>query len=358
MAVNKSYLIAGVAIVAIGLWFVVNAVTKEPAKPASSFAEAESPTPSVVIRLVRAQEHPRVLELYGRTEPNRDVSIKAATAGLVVSTPVVEGRIIGRGTTLCRQDVDARQALVDQATANYKSREFDLKSTQTLVDKGYKSAIQLENLKAQMDGARASVKQAEIELDNINMRAPFKGLFTEQLAEVGDYLAPGQACGRLLEMDPLVITGDLTENQVGTVKVGQVTQVVLATGETVTGKIRFINPAANPATRTFRFEIETPNPDYAIKGGVTATVRLETGMTAAHRVPGRVLSLGDEGRVGVRYLDSADRVVFATVETLDEDAEGVWVTGLPDPARIIVQGQDYVSEGVVVEPTLETGSAL
>lgn len=356
MKINTSYLISGLAIVLIALWFLANTGGTKSDNTTSKPKAEETALPTVIIQTVSAVDHPRTLDIYGRTEPNRTVSVKAETAGLVVATPVSEGRIIGAGTIICRQDVDARQALVDQANANLKSREFDFKSTQTLVKKGYRSAIQLENLKAQVDGARASVMQANIELDNVNMRAPFKGLFTEQIAEVGDYLSPGQACGRLLEMNPLVITGELTESQVGSVEIGQETTVHLATGHMVKGQIRFINPTANPSTRTFRFEIATPNDDYALKGGVTASVKLETGFIKAHRIPGRILSLGTQGDVGVRYLDDVNRVRFTKVQTIDEDGDGVWVTGLPDTARVIVQGQDYVSEGVEVSPQTQSGS--
>jgi multidrug efflux system membrane fusion protein len=93
---------------------------------------------------------------------------------------------------LCRQDVDARQANLDQARANLEARQLDYQSSKTLVEKGSRSAGQLKSLQAAVDGAMASVKQAEIELDNVNMRAPFSGIFDLQMAEVGDYLLPGQ----------------------------------------------------------------------------------------------------------------------------------------------------------------------
>ena len=353
MKINASYIIAGLLIVLIGLWFLLNkggrSSDANQTNPAVQAEKVDKP-PQVIVQRITAQNHPNVLELYGRSEPNRNVAIKAETAGIVVATPVREGKIISKGTILCRQDVDARQAIVDQARANLKSRDYDFKATQTLVNKGFRSATQLESQKALVDGAKAALVQAEIELDNVNMRAPFKGLITKQIAETGDYLAPGQACAQLLEMNPLIVTGDLTESQVGHVKLGLLTQIDLATGQSVMGKVRFIDPSANAATRTFRFEIEVPNPDYALKGGVTASVKLLIGEVMAHRIPGRILSLGASGDVGVRYLTDDNRVHFKTVQTIDEDGDGVWVTGLPETTRIIVQGQDYVSEGVKVDP--------
>jgi len=351
MKINSSYLFAILAVVGIGVWFWVNSGDDSNATaPVITPAQTERSAPTVVVERREATEHQNSFKLFGRTEANREVAVKAETAGLVISTPVTEGRRIAKGTVLCRQDVDARQANVDQALANLKAREFDLNSTQTLVDKGFRSAIQLQSEKAALDGAIAAVKQAEIELDNVNMRAPFSGVFDSQMAEVGDYLAPGQPCGNLIELNPLIVVVELTETQIGKIKLGQTASIDLVTGESVTGTIRFIEAKANSSTRTFRTEIDVPNPNYTLKGGVTATVSVKAGTTMAQHVPSKILALGDDGSVGVRYVDSQDRVGFANVTQIDEDEDGIWVTGLPKSTRIIIEGQDYVSVGTAVEP--------
>ena len=351
MKINKSYLFAAGAFLAIALWFWYNSGREDnsppPAKPA---IEQSTTIPTVVVEAREAEDHQNAFNLYGRTEANREVELKAKTAGLVVSTPVTEGRRIKTGTTICRQDVDARQANLDQALATLEARMLDYQSSKTLVDKGYRSSVQLKSLQAAVDGAQASVKQAEIELDNVNMRAPFSGVFDSQMAEVGDYLLPGQACGRLIEMNPLIVSIELTETQVGEIKIGQTAEVKLATGENVTGKIRFVEANANSATRTFRTEIQVPNTNYALKGGVTATVKIKSGTVKAQHVPSKILTLDSDGTLGVRYVNYDNRVGFAVVKQIDEDNDGIWVTGLPDSTRIIVQGQDYVSVGTEVDP--------
>ena len=353
MKINTSYLFAGIAVVAIALWFVVNSRENSKAPPrAKTTITVKQTVPTVIYEARLAEQHKNRFSLFGRTEANREVDVKAKTAGLVIAAPITEGRRIAKGTVICRQGVDARQAVLDQMIAGLKSREADLNATKILVEKGFKSAIQLDSDKAVVDGARASVKQAEIELDNVNMRAPFAGVYEKQTAEIGDFLSPGQSCGRVIEMNPLVVTIDLTENQVGFVKLGQDADIELVTGESLTGKVRYIESKANASTRTFRTEISVPNPDYALKGGVTATVSIQTDITMAQHVPAKILSLDQDGSVGVRYLDINDIVRFARVKTIDEDANGMWVTGLPDETRIITQGQDFVAIGTQANPSL------
>ena len=61
-----------------------------------------------------------------------------------------------------------------------------------------------------------------------------------------------------------------------------------------------------------------------------------------------MLSLNSEGELGVRIVETGNRVRFVAVELLSDDGEQVWVGGLPDPADVIVLGQDFVADGTVV----------
>ena len=190
MKISRSLYIAIAAILLIMIWFFVHAGkhdqdAQQPAQP-----EIEEEPITVVTENRTASDHQIIYQLYGRTEANREVSVKAETAGLIVSTPLTEGRRVRRGAVVCRQDIDARQALVDQARAGLKTRELEHRATKTLVEKGYRSETQAATALAALDGARASVKQAEIELDNVNMRAPFAGIFEQQIQKSATILDP------------------------------------------------------------------------------------------------------------------------------------------------------------------------
>jgi multidrug efflux system membrane fusion protein len=354
MKLNTSYIIAGTLVLLGGIWFAVNNSGEEEslpvATPAIAKESARRAMPTVQVRRITAQEHPNVLELYGQTRANREVALKAQTMGLVAQVLVNEGDRVRQGQTICRQDLNARQAQVEQAKASLRAIETDLNAARILSEKGFQSATRVTAFEAQLDGAKAALKQAEIEADNINIRAPFSGIWERQDAQIGDYLSPGMSCGLLVDLSPLKVDAQLTEAQLGKVARGDTASIQLATGETITGKIAFIEAKADPSTRTFRSEIHVPNDDLALKAGVTGTVRIKSGLTLAHQVPGNILAIADNGDVGIRYIDGSNIVRFASVETIDEDANGLWVTGLPESVRIITQGQDFVSVDMEVNP--------
>ena len=354
MKLNTSYIIAGSLVLLGGIWFAVNnSGEAEPlpvATPATAKESARRAMPTVQVQRITAREHPNVLELYGQTRANREVALKAQTMGLVAEVLVKEGNRVRQGQTICRQDLNARQAQVDQAKASLRAIETDLNAARVLAEKGFQSEARVTGFEAQLDGAKAVLKQAEIEADNINIRAPFSGIWERQDAQIGDYLSPGMSCGLLVDLSPLKVDAQLTETQLGKVARGDIATIQLATGENITGKIAFIEAKADPSTRTFRAEIHVPNDDLALKAGVTGTVRIKSGLTLAHQVPGNILAIADSGDVGIRYIDGSNIVRFASVETIDEDANGLWVTGLPETVRIITQGQDFVSVDMEVNP--------
>jgi multidrug efflux system membrane fusion protein len=354
MKLKTPYLIAFAVSVLIVLWFVYGSIVRDTVKSEPEEVTFKSPIPTVVIDRLKSETHEIYINLHGQTEPDREVSVKAETAGLIVRTPLTEGQHVKRGAIICQQDVDARQALVDQANAQLRARELEYTAAQKLVDKGYQSSTQALAALAALDGARAAVKQTEIELGNVIMRVPFNGIFEQQLAEVGDYLSPGQPCGLLVDLDPLVVTGEVTEKQVRLLSIGKSAHIELATGETLSGKIRFVEARANPATRTFRIEVAVPNKDLSLKAGVSATIKLSAGETQAHLIPANVLTLDDKGSIGVRYLDANKKVYFTRVTIIDESLDGVWVINLPTYTDLIIRGQDFVSEGITVNTQYDT----
>jgi multidrug efflux system membrane fusion protein len=349
MKLKSSHLVAAGIAGAVVLLFLVGGLVasfgKDDKGEAEAAASAKVQDPLVQVSLVPESRQPYVVSVRGRTEANRVVIVRAETAGPVAATPAREGGFVARGAVLCRISTDARQASLDQARAMQKTRVLEKEASDRLAAQGYRSQTQVLAAQANLDGANAQVRQAEVLLDQVNIRAPFSGVFDRREAEVGTYLAPGGACGTMIQLDPLVIVGDVAERDVGKITVGETATATLASGEILTGRVRLVARDADPATRTYRIEIEAPNPGSRSRSGLSAQVRIVTGSGPAHLVPTTALVLDAAGRQGLRYVVAGDRVAFSPITVLDETSEGVWVTGLTGDARVITTGQSYVSEG-------------
>lgn len=350
MKLKQSHLFAIGIAVAVGLFFLVGGIVgmlggKEKSAATTPAKIAE---PLVQVMLIDESRRPYVIRVRGRTEANRTVVVRAETAGPVAATPAREGAFVTKGTVLCRISTDARQANLDQARALLRTRQLEKQASDQLAAQGYRSQTQVLQAQANLDGAQATVRQAEVALEQVNIRAPFSGVFDRRDAEVGTYLSPLSAavsCGTMIQLDPLIIIGDVAERDVSGIRVGAPATATLISGEVLTGRVRLVARDADPATRTYRIEIEAPNPGGRVRSGLSAQVRITTGAGPAHLAPATALVLDSAGRQGVRYVVEGDRVAFAPVEVLEETPRGVWVSGLRGGARVIVAGQSYVSEG-------------
>jgi multidrug efflux system membrane fusion protein len=299
---------------------------------------------------VQARIAPETLREYqivlrGRTESARTVVARSETSGVVAQVPAQEGAFVRRGAVLCRLAVDARQATLDQARANFRSRQLQHQAAMELSKKGYRSQTQVLESQAALDAAQAGVRQAEISLDQVNIRAPFSGVFDRREAEVGTYLSPGQACGTMIELNPLLIVGDVPETEAARLRVGAPATAQLVSGQVLNGRVRYVAHDAEAQTRTYHLEVAVANPRMDVRSGLSAEVRIGSGQGPAHLVPVSSLVLDAAGRQGVRHVVGDNRVAFAPVTVMEETPEGVWVQGLSGAVRVITVGQSYVADG-------------
>lgn len=348
MRMKPSYVVVLVIVLVVTAYIVVRPFLgggKSDGKATAATTAASNALPLVKVAVTPESQHPYLVSLRGRTEATRTVSVRAETSGVVAQTPVLQGSFVRGGTVLCRLAVDARQASLDMARANYKSKQLQMQASANLAAKGFRSPTQVLSDQANLDSAQASVRQAEVALAQVNIRAPFAGVFDHRDAEVGAYLSPGQSCGSVIELDPLLIVGDLPETETGKVQVGATATARLVSGETISGRVRFVARDADPATRTYRVEIAAPNPGSKVRSGLSADIQIAAGVGPAHLAPTAALVLDSAGRQGVRYVLADNTVAFSPVTVLEETPQGLWIAGLHGETRIITQGQSYVSEG-------------
>ncbi len=87
---------------------------------------------------------------------------------------------------------------------------------------------------------------------------------------------------------------------------------------------------------------------------MTAVTKLELAAEKAHKISPAILTLNDAGQVGIRAVDENNKTVFYPVKVLGGEQDGMWIGGLPDEVVAITVGQEYVSDGELVQPVFET----
>jgi len=141
----------------------------------------------------------------------------------------------------------------------------------------------------------------------------------------------------------------VAERKLAGIKLGDMAEVRLVTGQTATGRIRYVSKSASQTTRTYRVEVEIANTNGAIPDGITAEVSIPVTPTPSTRVPRSALIFSSKGELGVRTVTTEGTVGFHAVHVVEDDQAFMWVGGVPHATRVITQGQDFVREGQRVD---------
>ncbi len=391
------------------------------AGPLAETAAERAGTVGVVVLRSTARTIDSAVTVRGQTEADRQVELRAETAGQVVSDPIRRGAFVDQGQTLCQIDPGTREASLAEALARLaeararipeaeaatpeaaarveESRarliearavldeaQINANAAEQLSTDGFASQTRVAQTRAAVEGARAQIVSAEAalkaaqsgeetaaagieaaragvesaqaavasarkEIERLTIKAPFAGLLESDTAEIGSFLQAGTLCATVIQLDPIMLVGYVPETEIGKVDLDATATARLASGGSVEGRVTFISRAADPTTRTFRVDIRVPNPDLALRDGQTAEIRIDAEGLQAHLLPQSSLTLDDEGALGVRVVTADNTAQFSPVTLLRDTPTGVFVTGLPDQADVIVIGQEYVADGVPVAPT-------
>lgn len=299
----------------------------------------------VAVEEARVVAHSRRLALSGRTEADRKMMAVARTSGVVTDLKVRRGQVVKKGDVIAVLSDEAREAQVAQARAQLSQKKVELEAKSKLIAQGTLPRLDLHNLETQFKSAEAALAAAEAERDRGTVLAPWSGVVSDVPAEVGQALSVGKEIVQIIALDPMLAVVEVAERRLASVKIGGTADVRLVSGETARGRIRYVARTASPMTRTYRVEVEMANAAGAIPDGITAEVSVPLAPTPATRVPRSALTFSSAGDLGVRIVDETGKVGFQPVALVEDEQQTMWVSGIPDGARVIVQGQDFVREG-------------
>jgi multidrug efflux system membrane fusion protein len=359
---RTTYITACVIAALVVVWLATGQLRDPIEPPASSIAEAnqrpaalreERHATRVRIETIHASEQTRVLNIRGRTQNKRSVVVQSQISGLVVNRPVERGDRVTEGDLLCHLSIEDRRARLKESQASAEQTKIEYEGALKLSKQGLQSDTAIAQSKAQLAASQARLKESELALARINIVAPFDGVVEKSHMEVGQYVTPGSPCITLVDLDPMLLIGQVAENELLSIKPGQIATAKLPEGVHVTGKVTFIAKTAEKGTRTYLVEVHVDNRDFKIPSGVTAQIAIPVESLNAQKISPALLVLSDTGQMGVRTVNPDNIVEFHEVDILKDEVDGIWVTGLPDVTRIVVVGQQLVVAGETVLPTHE-----
>ena len=358
MAKIKFHKVAAIAVLVVTAAWVATgefssvgsaADESEAQRPAEN---AEAPAPVRTVGVVNAPrtEHARAIRISGITDADKRAVLGTRAAGIVEELPISVGTRVEQGDLIVKLEAEGKESAIETARQLLTQREAEATAARRLSERGNIPKLQLDNALSALAAARSQLESAQAELDRNSVFAPFSGVIDKIDVELGSAVQPGTQVATLLNLDPVLAKGEISERDLGYVKSGDPATVRLVNGVEVEGSIRHISRDASAATRTFRVEVAIANEDRVVPAGMTAEITLRAAPVTATLLPRSVVTLSGEGDLGIRAVDTENKVVFFPIDIVDDTPRGLVLGGIPEDVRIIVAGQELISEGDIVNP--------
>ena len=185
---------------------------------------------------------------------------------------------------------------------------------------------------------------SESEFEKIALYAPFDGILLDNHKIAGELVMPGEKVYELIDLSSLEIYGYINENEILDISTKNEVDVTIL-GEEVQGFIDYVSPISDPETKTFEIVVKVKNKDLRYKDGLSSMISINKGEVLAHKISPSILALGDEGQLGVKVIAEGNEVEFKDIKIIEDTSEYMLVTGLSEKEKIIIVGQQYVSNG-------------
>jgi membrane fusion protein, multidrug efflux system len=359
MAKLKFHKVAAVAVLvgfavwtATGTFSSVGSAAQEASEtPAQAAPTAPAAAPRTVAFVVPPREmHARAIRMSGVTEANKRALLATRAGGIIDELPVEQGDQVKTGDLILRLAAEEKAAAVETARAVLAQREAENVASESLAKSGNLARLQIDASRASLAQARSQLEAARAELTRNEVLAPFDGTVDRVDVELGSSVIQGGQVATLLNLDPILAVGEVSERELNYLSVGAQADVRLINGDVVKGTIRYISRESSAQTRTFRIEVAIPNGNGAIPAGMTSEITLRVEPVDAVVLPRSVVTLSRTGELGIRTVDPDNKVEFHTIDLVDDTPRGLVLGGIPSDARVVVAGQDLVTEGDTVNP--------
>lgn len=309
------YAAAGLcALVGIFLWLTSDGAVaaRERAAYAEVAAAAESAEPAsdapATVESVRVELRAFAVraDLSAVLQPLRRVEVGSEVQGRVLEVPAQEYSQVEAEATLVQVEAKRYAAALDRASAaeararaNHKLAQLDLERQRGLRAQNVASEAEFDRAssgerarRADLKEARATLADAELDLDRTAIRSPFAGTVSRLKLEPGSYIRPGDFVAEIVDLSQIELEVGVTDRQIVVLRPGMPVElsVDVFPGERFAGKVEHVGRTADRESRKFTVEVHVPNPDGRLLSGMLGTVHFVSDSLAPQiRLPRRAI---------------------------------------------------------------------
>jgi RND family efflux transporter MFP subunit len=322
------------------------------AKPENSDVNSSSlPTAQVHAQVVERKSRAATEDVVGTVRPKLSATLEAKVSGRIDKMLVVPGQSVKAGEMLAHLDAAEISSRLDQANAALEQAEQNWKRISTLFGQQASTKSEYDAADAHYRVAKGAAAEAKTMMSYCEVLAPFDGVITRKIADVGDLAAPGKPLLQMENPDTLRLEADVPEALVGNVKLGDKLAVrIAAVTSEIEGSVAELSPTANPNSRTYLVKLDLPGAT-GLRSGQFGRVSVPVGEASAIRVP--VSAVIQRGQMELVFVVADNHAQMRLVKTGSHVGNEVeLVSGLDSGEKIVTDGVSALTDGqpVTIKP--------
>ncbi len=320
------------------------------------------------ISVVESSEIASGPSISGELLADRSASVRAEVAGSVVQVYVEVGQRVTAGMALARIDATTASAAelsartgvtATEAQAAQAKKELDraerLNAAGAIADRDLENArLTYSTTLAQLANVKSAYAQANKQLRNATVRAPFAGVVAAKVVSAGDVVSPGAALFTVVDPKSMRLEAAVPASQIGQIRVGQPVRFeVSGYGDRkFTGTVTRVSPVADPTTRQVQILASIPNSAGTLVGGLFAEGRVNAESRTALVVPATAIDQRGARPIVMRLRAGRVERVSVTLGIRDDQRENFEITqGLQRGDTVLLGAAQAIGEGKQVRVT-------
>lgn len=307
---------------------------------------------AIPVEVARVVRRPIAASYVGSTtlEPAAEAQVVAKTSGVALAVLAEEGQHVRAGQTLVRIDPDRARLQVEQSAAQLRKLEANYHRARQLAAQQMVSANDLDQLRFDLENARAVNRMANLELSYTNVVAPISGVVASRSIKPGNFVQINTPIFRIVDTSRLEATLDVPERELSTIRAGLPVKLTVDAlpGREFEGVVDRVAPVVDSGSGTFRV-ICAFEGDKGLQPGMFSRIRIDYDRRADALVIPRIALLDDEGESAV-YSVRDGKATRVPVKLGYVDGPLVEVReGLKEGDVVVTAGKVALREGSAVQ---------
>lgn len=312
---------------------------------------SEVPAVAVGVQSARRESHVATEDVVGTVRSKLRALVEAKVTGRVLEYLATPGAAVKSGDLLARLEVQEIQARVDQAKATLDQAQREFERQQQLFASSTSTRQEFDAANARLKLAIAGLSEAETMMGYARVTAPFDGVVTRKLADVGDLAMPGRPLLEIEAPTALRFEADLPEAILNRITMGATMTVTVASvAEPLQATVSEIAPVADPVSRTFQVKLDLPAAP-GLRTGQFGRVSVPVARTMLLQVPRDAVIR--RGQMELVFVARDGHASLRLIKTGKNLAEGIEVlSGLEEGEQVVIRGAGTLVDGqpVTVQP--------